>query len=338
MASRIYATVAPLVALTTILACDAEAHALRVVRAPQIATPESSATPRKILRPKLDTVIAFATVPGIAAPSKLVATSYGYVIQNGVTELIGFGHNGSVLWRHQLADDGSGRISDVQLGLGDSVMIADGPAHRLFILDAAGHLAADVSTSRVGHIDCFTPRSDGSIIAVTSDSVAPVVRFDRHGGIISRSKFPWRPFAALNPLARQALVAQAPHEAMWAVAPSFGGVLLILDSAASHVTVGHFVEPISFPDVIVTTEGLNSSTKLGRVTDAADAATLYKNEILVLFGGSDTTLKHRIIDRFDLRTGTYRGSYELPGRARAVSAYADRVAVLTARGVIDLRP
>jgi hypothetical protein len=313
-------------------ACRSGDATLRVIKPPVL----EAQAPRARIFAKIDIdTLTRLHERGINNPQRVFVVKGGFILQDGVTSLVGLSRKGELSWQNDLAKEGVSRVSDIQRGQGDSIFVLDSPAKRVWVVTSSGKAVDTILTLRVGSTDTFVALPAGQFIAITVDSAAPLVQFDRTGAISRRLAFPWEAFQKTRALARQGYAASMGHDSTWAFATAFSDGFVVFDGVIPHV-IGRMLEPVGFPDVILTTRGLSYSEKLGRVTLTAEGVALDQRHLLVLYAGTDTSVSGRVVDRYSLKDGTYSDSFRLPARARGIATDDEHVYVLTARELLSI--
>ena len=320
-------TALPWLVAASFAGCARDGVKIRVERAPDSSTVSTRSESRRFVPFRIDTITWSLRDTLLRSSEKVVIAKSLFIFQIGFARLRAIDLSGARKWDHDVSSDGLRRISDVRAGGGDTVFVLDAETDHLLTLNAEGNTTSNRQISHVGHADVFVPLRGDSAVAITADSLAPFVVFDRNGHILARRELSWPGFSKLNFLARQSVIGSSGGDSTWVLGFAFGNGFLVFDGTRAKPFRGSFVEPVPFPDVIVSSEGADRSERLGRVTAAAAAIAVHGTEVLVLFGGTDTTLKFRVLDRYSATDGKYRGSYLLPSRANSLAVHGEQVLV-----------
>lgn len=282
--------------------------------------------------------VGFDSIPlsaaGLKSPDHIVPTSRGPVVQDGVSTLTALDWKGKVRWTADARQRGLGRISDIKPGRADSVVAIDGENGAVLVVAGDGK-SRNVNLESATFVSLLIPLGAG-YVAVTADSARPIATFGANGKFLESAAFPWPPFSSIATLARQGYGAVGDGNT-WVFGFNMGDGFFVFDSLRARPFTGRYVEPIAFPDVTVRPHRGGASEELSRFLPSALALSLMGRELAVLFGGTDTTVKAKVIDVFSTTSGRYEYSVRLPQKARGIAARGDVLYVLTPKSILVLK-
>jgi hypothetical protein len=318
--------------LALVLACQSADATISV----RHSKPYQAATSVKTERVWRDVVLDSISLAaaGLRSPDRMVLTSRGPVVQDGVFTLIGLDWKGQIRWTTDTRQRGLGRITDIKQGRADSVVAVDGENGAVLVVGADGK-SRSVNLESATFVNLLIPLGSG-YVAVTADSARPLATFAANGKLVTASGFPWPPYSSIAALARQGYGAVGDGNT-WVFGFNMGDGFFVFDSLRARPFTGHYVEPIAFPDVIVRPHRGGASEELSRFLPSALSLSLMGRELAVLFGGTDTTVKAKVIDVFSATSGRYMHSMRLPQKARGIAARGDALYVLTPKTILVLK-
>jgi hypothetical protein len=297
-----------------------------------------SVPPRHYLFAHVDSIQWSGVDHQLDFPSSFAVSAKGFVIQDGTTRLVALSLKGRYRWSHDLRDNAVTHIGDWHLLPGDTVIVLDSPGERLLRIEPTSQALSTIALTGVGKSDTFVPLPGGLYIALTSDSLAPLVEFDNRGTLLARRPFPWVDFARLNPLARQGYAAGNVDTDRWGFTFAFADGFFVFDGLVGRPFTGHGVVPVPFPEVIERRSRGRVEDRLAAPTDATVSAAVSGDILFILFAGDDAALRSRVVDEYSLVDGTYRGSLRLPAKSLSISVRGDHLYALTREDILDLTP
>lgn len=244
-----------------------------------------------------------------------------YVYDYHDAQLKAFDYQGNLLWRLGRRGQGPNEFqnpTDLQVGPEGSIWIVDPENVRLSIVSGAGRLlhnvhvpplvrrCAPITTTR-----CWALLTSGSSLATLLDV----------DGSTSHDLPAPPPLTSLHPFVREGLIAPVPRTGGAVIAFLHGDVWISVSPTARSLDVANHrgLEPIEFPQL------LSYPTERGVVTRldpaarrAARSLAVHEGRVFVLFGG-----RGQVIDVYDLTSGRYIESYELPLEAVRIAVSSD---------------
>jgi hypothetical protein len=317
--------------LALVLACQS-ADATISVRHSRPYQVASSKTERVWREVGLDSIPLSAA--GLKSPDRMVLTSRGPVIQDGVSTLVGLDWKGQVRWTADTRQRGLGRITDIKPGRADSVVALDGENGAVLVVAGDGK-SRNLNLESTTFVNLLIPLGSG-YVAVTADSARPIATFGANGKLLGSAGFPWSPFSSIATLARQGYGAVGEGNT-WVFGFNMGDGFFVFDSLRVRPFTGRYAEPIAFPDVVVRPHRGGASEELSRFLPSALSLSLMGRDLAVLFGGTDTAVKAKVIDVFSATSGRYEHSRRLPQRGRVLAPRGDVLYVLTPKSILVLK-
>jgi hypothetical protein len=164
------------------------------------------------------------------------------------------------------------------------------------------------------------------LVHASNNPRVPFVVIDSAGNHGETVSIPWRGFQRLAPLSSDGRLARDPASpTTWAFAFVRGNGWFSFDELRARDVKGRYLEHTEFPVPMKTEDGFQ--LRADAPVSGLDSA-IFGHVLYVLFGGRDPRSAYRYVDRFDLRDGSYLGSYELPRQALAISVFGDDLYVL----------
>lgn len=254
-------------------------------------------------------------------PGRIAADGRGVVLADlHGGRVLRFDSAGHLSWsfgRKGAGPDELAHPRDLKLDARGRTWILDVENGRLVVLDTLGRPARRIRLQAAGgQPDDFAPLRGGEVLLLVGDARRPVVRLGTSGELRARQPFPDLGFAELDPMASQLVVASHPGSGGWAAVFQLGDGLFLFGADGKPVAAGRFVEPVPFPEVVRRRSGgalgrEETLTHLAEPVFAAWSITLSPQQLYVLFIGR-TEHRGRLLDAYDLRDASYRGTYLLP--------------------------
>lgn len=238
-----------------------------------------------------------------------------YVLDAGARRVAALRRSdGALLWTAGRRGAGPGEFTAanaIAVAASGEVLVYDHRSVRITVLDTLGAVIREIATPEVGYIQSLCPLRDGSMLLSTLASGRPLVHLSPQGSLMGRTDLPWSELRDVPPIARQAGMATTPGHDQCVLALSMGGGFAVFqgpDQRSTHP----YVEPVRPPRVeshYRASPGQQSrSFHLTDRTVAATDVTADETSLYASFQGSSPA-RGRVIDVYDLRTGTYGGSY-----------------------------
>lgn len=241
----------------------------------------------------------------------LIAMAPGrvYVFDNVDQRLHAFSDGLAPLWAFGVKGSGPGEFRMVRsLGvdkLGDAVLL-DVELRRITVVGADGKLRYSTQLQR-GAEQAVPLGRDSFVVFDPHDDDAILSIVDSAGEDQVTIPMPWDGYTKLDRLVRSGVYLQGFRGSSWVAAFSNGNGWFSFTGAKPESFVGKYIEHTDFP--------LVKSTKDARLMVqpeySAQSLSVSDSLLYVLFAGlSDKA--YRLIDEYDLRNGSYRGTLELP--------------------------
>lgn len=226
--------------------------------------------------------------------------------------------------------------TDLQVDAEGKLWVYDPPNSRVTILRPDGSVENMISTTTL--FNRVVPLSGGSFWGIGSSAEGVLgYRFGRDGKLAGTLRLP-QALGKVPPMALDGRVAVAPGGRAAVMTFLYADRLVLWNAATRRLTTAAGVEPIGFPGLLQWKRG--GGVMVTRLAlDAVPAtlsATADARYAYLLYGGK-TRQAGRIVDRYDLATGRYAGSYLLPRRVTGIAAVPDGFAALISNPVPEIR-
>lgn len=262
-----------------------------------------------------------------------------YVVDYGDVRVKAFDWSGRLVWAAGRSGRGPGEFvnpTDIQVDAGGNVWVNDPPNNRVTVLRPDGSVAAMFAPGKPAHR--LLPLHDGSSWGIGSAGKGALgYRYAPGGRIVGRLGLP-PSLRGVGMLARDGRAAIAPSGRAVVITFLYGDRLVLWNTAADRLTAFPGVEAVGFPAVLRwrTREGVVATRLALDATPATLSVTADDRYAYLLFGGR-TAHAGRIVDRYELATGRYAGSYLLPRRVAGITAVPGGFAALIADPVPEIR-
>lgn len=262
-----------------------------------------------------------------------------YVMDYGDVRVKAFDWSGRLAWAAGRPGRGPGEFvnpTDIQVDAGGNVWVNDPANNRVTVLRQDGAVAEMLTPQRPAHR--LLPLHDGSSWGIGNAGEGLLgYRYSRDGKVAGTLGLP-PSLSGVAMLARDGRAAVAPTGRAVVVTFLYGDRLVLWNAAARRLTALPGVEPVEFPGVLQwrTRDGLKATRLALDATPATLAVTADDRHAYLLFGGR-TAHAGRVVDRYELATGRYAGSYLLPRRVKGISAVPGGFAALIADPVPEIR-
>ncbi len=253
-----------------------------------------------------------------------------YLFDYGDLSVRAYDAKGQALWRVGRQGQGPGEFdnpTDLKVDARGRVWLTDPANARITVIDARGHLVRTIPTT--ARVERILPLSTGGFVGFgPSGNATGFARYDSLAQTPDAVIHPaWMDTA--SPVVSGLRVAQSPDGRSAAIGQVHSGRILLMQSTAGGAREIPVVESQTLPRPIMSSPRARV-TVTRRPKDArpliqaitADTAFVY-----VLFSGA-TEERGRIVDRYQLRDGTYGGSYRLPESVDDITAIDGGFAVL----------
>jgi hypothetical protein len=252
-----------------------------------------------------------------------------YLFDAAAKRVLAFGDDGKLRWKTGRDGAGPGEFRGARdlKATPEGIFVLDPRNNRIARLGADGSWRGAVPLNEVGHAEQMAPMENGAFVLLTMKPESAFVAVDSAGKVQRRFTLPWAGFGSLDALARQGYIAS--EAGRWAFGFSIGNGWFGFDRTRPDGEPQPYVEHTEFPEVEVKQSGPAVSTKLTQYNAcSACSMSLSGTTLNVHFGGYTGDGVKRYVDRFDVRSGKYLGTYLLPVTAQVVEAAGDRLYVL----------
>jgi len=252
-----------------------------------------------------------------------------YVFDAAAKRVVAFGDDGKLRWT--LGSNGAGpsefRGARDLKASPEGIFVLDPRNNRIARLGADGTWRGAVPLTAAGHAEQMAPLDGSGFVLLTMNPDSAFVEVDSSGSVLRRFSLPWEGFSRLDALARQGYIAA--ENGQWVFGFSIGDGWFAYDRARPSGEPRAYVEHTEFPEVAKEQAPQGASTKLTEYNAcSACSMSMDGNTLNVHFGGYTGAPGKRYLDRFNVRSGKYLGSYVLPASAQVVEVEGDRVYVL----------
>ena len=232
---------------------------------------------------------------------------------------------GDVRWSFGRRGEGPGEFQNPvdMLPLADGrTVVWDTEVGRLTWVSEDGRLGKMLNVNTVSRPNRFCELAGGTLVALHATQDAALSALTDRGTLDALGPLPWTTLTDLDALQRQAEFATGPG----------GDCVFYLTQSTGFVRVDEegfgvphkYVEDMGPPPVVIRENETTRSTRLGEYQLAVNAGFIRGGEVWLAFHGL-TPRAGRLIDVFDLETGGYLRSYELPWPITGLGAAEDRV-------------
>lgn len=302
----------------------------------------SAAAERRFLPAEWEQVGGVAPTDGPELLNPLLIASRGrmlYVVDYGDKAVKAFDWGGRLAWAVGRHGRGPGEFmnpTDVQVDAEGNVWVNDPPNNRVTVLRPDGGVAAMFAPEKPAHR--LLPLHDGTFLGIGSAGEGLLGYRYAPGGKVAGTLGLPASLRGVGMLARDGRVAVAPTGRAVVITFLYGDRLILWNSAARRLTALPGVEPVAFPGLLHwrTPEGARVTRLALDATRATLSVTADDRFAYLLFGGR-TAQAGRIVDRYELATGRYAGSYLLPQPVTGITAVPGGFAALIADPVPEIR-
>jgi len=253
-----------------------------------------------------------------------------YLFDDGREQVISFDPGGRRRWG--VGGGGGGptefrMVRDIKVDdLGRAVVLDPGN-QRIAVIDSAGHFVRRVPITAVGWAEQVLPLGGSRYVLATTDSMRPFAVLDSTGALVERFGIPWKPFASLDPLARQGTISQT-GGGRWIYGFTLGDGWFVFDDTRPQDRPGRYVEHTDFPALVQTRSGNSVTTQMETYVPCSACTLSGADSVLYVHFGGYTPEQNRLFYRYAVSDRRYLGSYRLPAPASAVVVFGGRAYVL----------
>lgn len=253
-----------------------------------------------------------------------------YFFDDGRTQVISLDPGGRRRW--SVGGSGGGPtefriVRDLKVDSLGRVVVLDPGNQRISVIDSSGHFVRRVPMTAVGWAEQVLPLGDSRYVLATNDSMHPFAVLDSTGAVVERTSIPWKPFASLDPLARQGVIAQGGGN-LWIYAFTMGDGWFVFDGTTAQGQPGRYVEHTDFPAVVQTRNGNSVTTQMEKYVPCSACSVSVDDSVFYVHFGGYSPAQKRLVDRYAISDRRYLGSYRLPAPANAVTVFGGRAYVL----------
>ena len=224
---------------------------------------------------------------------------------------------GELVWSYGRRGEGPGELLEVRVmdvdAQGNAIII-DNPNRRIVTVGPDGSLVSEFSPPKeVGYTSAVAALDNGNLAVAYQGMYqgGPWVLLSNEGDLLETIDPPWEGFAEKHflELVGQAIPVRGTDR--WVYSFDAAGEWIVFDGADVQGRYPH-IERVPFAEVMVTNteRGSRASYKDRPIHTTADLA-VRKDTLFVLYWGT-TENSGRVMDKYDVNTGAYLGSVELP--------------------------
>lgn len=223
---------------------------------------------------------------------------------------------------------------DLKVAPDGRLWVLDPENGRLTILGREQGKVLVMQPLKVGYSEAITPLRSGFAV-YPPDQQGDIHYFSTAGDPTGVDTLKWDGYRQLESLARQHRTAVDRRSGRWAFGLIYGNGWFAFDSAGQGSGRRYYVEPTGFPAVERVVKGNTIQTSLIRSPASALDLYLTADTLFVLFDGSGP-LRRRKVDMYDVQTGKYYGSFQLPEPSDNIGVSGNLLVVLATNPVPHL--
>ena len=264
-----------------------------------------------------DTILSLPAMP-LAAPDGGL-----YVFDLQDQRLLRLTATGSLRWAWGRRGQGPGEVLNVRamaLGPDGSVVLADSGNRRLVTVASDGRTLHEVPLpTGIVHVEAIDVLSSGAyvlkvFVTSTDDRSAPWAIVSRDGHLLGAPSVPWEGFAQRASIELTGHLVATSRDDRWIFGFGTGNGWFVFDSLLS-VGTHPYVEHTDFPVSVSQSDGNATRTSFPtRPIVSANSLAVRQDTLIVLFGGL-TSDRYRVLDKYDIESGSYLSSLRLPHSA-----------------------
>lgn len=258
-------------------------------------------------------------------------TSGFYVFDGSDQRLIAFSRDGRLRWTLGSVGKGPNEftvVRDIGIGPQGKIHLLDVENSRRVVVEPNGTIvqSSPIRTHNSAHQVVPLSQQRFALTTISPRPIkGPIVVMDSAGEVQSTPSIPWEGHNDLPGLSAILLTAHIPNRQLWVAGYQYGSGWYLYRDTVPLSGPYPYVEPVAFPKPDQRGEGPRRSYRLppGTIRSAADMK-MVADTLHVLAGNVDDA-PFRVLDRYDISTGTYLNSRRLPVRASAFAADGSRV-------------
>lgn len=292
---------------------------------------------RIVRAPEYDTIWHYGSIQDtlFGSPTRLAATVDNalYVLDPMLQQVVRFSPHGNVEWTWGSKGEGPGEVANARAldaTPDGGVLLADSGNCRLVFLSPGGLLEREqtIVCDDFSLIEGVAVLSSGDVVLDTNRMAVPWILVTQQGGQVDITP-PWPGFQTLHFLQRYGNTA-ASHDDVWVFGFETGNGWFAMEGRQVLGTYP-YVEHTEFPDIVVN-RGENTTMwrMAARPAYSAFSMDVWRDTLYVIPGGH-TIHRMRIIDKYDIKSGRYLFSQEIPDVVADFAVTGDRTFVLDNR-------
>lgn len=224
--------------------------------------------------------------------------------------------DGSALWLVGKKGEGPEEFSDVralQIDGDGSVVVLDVGNRRLSRISPLGQ---PIGATRLpeGFWNGLALLDDGTVV-IAGDADVPFVTLSASGQVVGSIEVPWDGYKRLAFIQRQGALVPG-RGGRWLYSFQLGDGWFPFDGLESLNYLGHNIEHMEFPPVVVSGSRRESTTTLSGVTNCSACDGMIRGDTVVFLYGGDGKWANSILDQYRWSDGAYLRSLVLPQPAR----------------------
>ena len=265
-----------------------------------------------------DTILSLPAMP-LAAPDGGL-----YVFDLQDQRLLRLTATGALGWSWGRKGQGPGEVLNVRamaLGPRGTVVLADSGNRRLVTVASDGRTLREVPLpAGIVYVEAIDILSSGAYVLKlypmpTEDRSGPWAIVSRDGHLLGSPPVPWEGFTQRASIELSGHLVATSRDDLWIFGFGTGNGWFVFDSLSS-VGAHPYVEHTDFPVSVSQSDGNATRTSFTtRPVVSANSLVVRQDTLIVLFGGL-TSDQHRVLDKYDIRSGSYLSSLRLPHSAR----------------------
>ena len=272
-----------------------------------------------------DTILSLPAMP-LAGPDGGL-----YVFDLQDQRLLRLTATGALGWSWGRKGQGPGEVLNVRamaLGPRGTVVLADSGNRRLVTVASDGRTLREVPfPAGIVYVEAIDILSSGAYVLKlypmpTEDRSGPWAIVSRDGHLLGSPPVPWEGFTQRASIELSGHLVAASRDDLWIFGFGTGNGWFVFDSLSS-VGAHPYVEHTDFPVSVSQSDGNATRTSFTtRPVVSANSLVVRQDTLIVLFGGL-TSDQHRVLDKYDIRSGSYLSSLRLPHSARRFAVGPD---------------
>lgn len=244
---------------------------------------------------------------------------------------------GHLRWTQGQAGGGPGEYRnprDLKVAPDGRIWVLDPDNGRLTVLGREHGQVLAMLPLKMGYSAAITPLKNGFALYPPDDE-GDIHYFSGVGDPMHVDSLGWAGYRQLEALSRQYRTAVDRRSGHWVLGLIYGNGWFAFDTAGRGSGRRYYVEPTGFPAVERVVHGNTIQTSLIRSVASALDLHLAADTLFVLFDGTEP-LRRRKVDMYDVHSGKYYGSFQLPEPSDNIGISGDLLAVFATNPVPHL--